>query len=291
MRAIARTSAAVTFVNALPTGFGCAAAIGIPVEAEVDARPTRSATGRLEVGPASDTPLVRASLLEALRSFGGTRPVDLRLEVRSRVPWSRGLKSSSAVSTAVLLATGRALGAAPTAETAARLSAGVARETGLSATGALDDALAAAEGGIVVTDNGHDAILARAEAEPGWGVALWIPRGRHEPSPRWAEAFRARAAEGRAAADEARAGRFLAALERNTEIVESVLGLDYRGLREELRRHGALGSGVSGLGPTLAVLAPADRVSEVARALPRGRAEVVVSAFRRSERLGPTGAA
>ena len=259
-----RSTAAVTIVNALFTGVGSAAAISMPVDAEVQLTewPTRQPTRQLIDG-ASDTPLVRASLSVAVDEFAAERSFDAKVLVRSVIPPSRGLKSSSAVSTAVISAVASALGFDPAPELVAGLSANVSRKVGLSATGAFDDALAAVSGGCVVTDNRAHRKLTEIPLDPGWRVALWVPAETHRPSPEWAERFAARAGEGRAAQQLAERGDFLGALGRNTELVEKVMGYDYRPLREELRRRGAVGAGVSGMGPTLAAVAPAGSILRV----------------------------
>ncbi len=288
MRGVGTATAAITYVNALATGSGCAAAVTLPVSAEVELRPLASTTsGPIAIDPACDTPLTRATLLEALRRYGAGEEYAARLSVRSDIPAARGLKSSSAVSGAILRAVLNAFRLRVPSEEIARVAADVAREIGLSATGAFDDALAAIEGGVVLTDNRSQQVLRRSSPDVALRVVLWIPRSRHLPSTGWNDAFVQHAAEGRAAVAAALAGRFDEAMTRNTELVERVVGYEYRPLREELRRQGAAASGVSGMGPTLATLVRPDRVPAVSAALPREGAEILTVYFRPSGPLGP----
>jgi shikimate kinase len=276
MRGVGRATGAITFVNALATGIGSAAAVTLPVEAEVELVPIRATrSARIALDPECDTPLARATLLAALQRLSRDEELDARLHIRSRVPVARGLKSSSAVSDAILRAVSNALHRPLSSVEIARISADVAQESGLSATGAFDDALAAVHGGIVVTENHSREVLRVAAPDPALQVVLWVPRSRHLPSSRWAAEFRARSGEGRAAVDAALRGRYDAAMERNTELVERVVGYEYRPLREELRRRGARASGVSGMGPTLAVLVEGARMGAVTQALPRDNADVL----------------
>lgn len=277
MRGTGRSSGAITIVNALFTGVGAAAAVSLPVEAEValTERP-RGDVGRLLIPPEAATALARESLREGLRRYAPDRSWDASLSLRSSIPPSRGLKSSSAVATAILAATARAVGHTPDPTDVARAAADVGERVGVSATGAFDDAFASIAGGAVVTDNPGRRVIRRLELDPGQRVLLWIPAAAHRPSPEWSEAFSRKAAEGRAAADLACRGETLRALERNTELVERVMGYSgYRAMREELRRQGATGSGVSGMGPTLAVLAPGERLTRLRGVLPPGAAQVV----------------
>lgn len=281
MRGVGTASAAVTFVNALPTGVGSAAAIDITVEAEVQVEPASGgAGGRIVVAPPSDSPLVRSSIAEGLRSHFPDTDVDVRAVVRSQIPPSKGLKSSSAVSAAILGAVAAAAGHRESPLETARRSAAVSQAIGLSATGAFDDALAAVGGGVVVTENSRRKLLRWDAPDPGWEAVLWVPRTTHRPSPEWADRFLEVVGEGRAAADAARAGSYLEAMRRNTELVERVVGYDYRELRTKLRQRGALASGVSGLGPTLAAITDRRHARQVATALPRGTAEVLRTSFR-----------
>jgi len=263
---------AISFVNALPTGVGSAAAIRLRVEASVQL--VRGAGPRTPVLPSGiDTPVVRTSLREAVLRF---LPAEWRvaaLDLRSEIPSGRGLKSSSAVPVAIGRAVASAAGRSLTPGEAANFSADVSSLTGLSATGAFDDATASAMGGATVVETTERRMLRHDELSAGWQVVLWIPRTEHRPSSEWRDAFRARASEGRSIARSAESGRYLVALERNSDLVESVLGLDYRRLRADLRAAGALGAGISGMGPTLAVIVPPDRAEEVRRRLPTGNAD------------------
>jgi shikimate kinase len=86
-----------------------------------------------------------------------------------------GLKSSSAAANATVLATLEALGAtdAVSREAAARIGVEAAREAGVTVTGAFDDASASMLGGVTVTDNTADELLAREAVE--WDVAVYTP--------------------------------------------------------------------------------------------------------------------
>jgi shikimate kinase len=267
VRGVGVSHAAISVVNALPLGIG--AAIGIEWPARVTARlPSATASRGLSVDPtASRTRLVRESARAALDRF---RAADggLRLSVRTTIPVARGLKSSSAVSSAVILATARAAGTEPSPEAVARLAATVGRATGVSATGAYDDAIAGLVAGGVVTDNRRDTELRRLRIDPRLAVALWIPARSHPPSPSVQKRFRRSRDLARRAIDQALAGDWVQAMAANSSLVEEVLGYRYRHLHERVARAGAVASGVSGLGPTFAVLAPPSRLRRVLAALP-----------------------
>lgn len=277
MRGVGRGWAAISIVNALFTGVGAAAAIGIPATSTAEIAPVPTGRpGRVSIAPECDTPLVRACVREGLRRFG-PGDVDGQVRVDSAIPVAKGLKSSSAVSVAVLRALAAASGHELPSESVAALSAEVSVAVGVSATGAFDDAASSATGGVVVTDNASCRVKVRGSLDPDWSVVLWTPAGTHAPSPDWAARFRAKKGAALAAVEAAERGEWLAALEANTELVERVMGYDYRPLRRALERLGALGSGVSGLGPTLATLVPKSRVRDLVRGHPAGSASLTVA--------------
>lgn len=274
MHGVGRAAGAITIVNALPTGVGCALGISLFAEAEVDLRPLSSGEEeQLRVSPGPSTPLVKAAVRGALRRYApeGRGAVDLSL--RCEIPPARGLKSSSAVASAIVLAIARAQRFEPTALEVAQLSAEVSRTAGVSATGAFDDALAGLASGFVVTDNALGMLLRAGPSDPDWIVALFVPPEGHAPSPEWGARFKAEAREGRAAAEAALRGDWWKAMALNTCLVERTMHYSYGRVRELLLRGGALGAGVSGLGPALAAVGPRDRTDPMLRALPTNGGE------------------
>jgi shikimate kinase len=268
MKGTATARAAITIVNALPTGMGCALGIELPVTACVTLeRTVGSAPPEIVVEPPADTPLVREAVRDALALTDSRSIWVARVRVDSEIPWARGLKSSSAVASAVAAATLRALDRKLPPIELARLAAGTGRRVGLSATGAFDDALAGLTSGFVLTDNRTDLLLRSVPVDPTLRVVLLIPPAEHRPSPEWREAFERRAAESRLALEDAANGHWASAIELNTALVEEVMGYDYVALRHQLRDRGAAACGVSGLGPTLAALVDQDHADSVLEGL------------------------
>ncbi|MCI4349253.1 MAG: shikimate kinase [Thermoplasmata archaeon] len=271
--------AAITFVNALATGVGSAAAIELALRADVELETGPGSALELEIPGASDSPVARASLSKAIGEFGPSSIRRARLHVDSGIPPRKGLKSSSALTVAIARAVASASGRLLSAAEAARFSADASLEAGVSATGAFDDAAASSLGGIVVTVNAERRLLRHDSLDPHWLCLLWIPPGDHAPAPEWLPTFRAHAAEGRPAEVAARSGRYVPAMERNTEFVETLLGLEYATVRRDLRRAGAIASGVSGLGPTLATLLRVEHETAVRDVLKQLPGEIRTTRF------------
>jgi len=278
-----RASGAITVSNALSTGIGCAAGIELRVEARVELTADGpGTTPTLEIPDGIRTPVVEESLhLGLLRYFPESHAL-VRLSLRSEIPAARGLKSSSAVSTAILLALSSAAGRHPPSLEVGLLSADASRRAGVSATGALDDALAGLEAGFVVTDNLRGEVLRRMPVEPDWGVVLYIPSKNHPPSPNLRAAFSGERSAGELSVRAALDGDWSKAMRLNTELVERTMGYSYGEVRDRLQRHGAVASGVSGLGPTLATIAPVGLLGDLLDRLPSDDAQKLIVPFTRS---------
>jgi len=171
MRATARAPAAGTVLNALATGHGSAFAIDEYVRATVDLDGSGDVTGTVADAPDADTTLIETCVEAVAREHD--RDVGGHVRTETAVPMAGGLKSSSAAANATVLATLDALDAEMSREDACRLGVRAAREAGVTVTGAFDDASASMLGGVTVTDNASDELLAREE--PAWHVAVFTP--------------------------------------------------------------------------------------------------------------------
>ena len=165
-----------TVLNALATGRGAAFAIDAETVAEVDLDASGSVTGEVAEDAAADTRLVERCVELTVEEYGDGEGGHVRTE--SGVPMAAGLKSSSAAANAAVLATLSALDVDVDAGGVSRLDAcrmGVraARETGVAVTGAFDDASASMLGGVTVTDNREDELLARDTVE--WDAIVYTP--------------------------------------------------------------------------------------------------------------------
>jgi shikimate kinase len=268
MRGVGEATAAITIVNAIPTGIGAAAGIDLRSRAEVTLeRRTGAPAGPPTIRPeTARTLLVRAALSAAVDRLAPEWAA-VTLDLRSDIPPATGLKSSSAVASAIARAVGNAAGRELGAPEAAALAAEVGRSSGTSATGAYDDALAGLVGEIVVTDNRSDRLLRTIPIEPELSVALWIPPGTHPPAPEARGRFPLDPRSSQAPVEAALAGRPWEAMELNSALVESAMGYGYGPVRAEVRRRGAIAAGTSGLGPAFAVVAPRSKVPALVREL------------------------
>ncbi|WP_122089622.1 shikimate kinase [Halalkalicoccus subterraneus] len=171
----AHAPAAGTILNALANERGAAFAIDLETTATVSLDDSREVRGEIDGAPEADTALIERCVELAIEEYGdcGERSLGGTVRTESEVPLAAGLKSSSAAANATVLATCAALGVDVDLLDACRLGVRGAREVGVTVTGAFDDASSSMLGGVTVTDNAEDELLANEAVE--WDVLVWAP--------------------------------------------------------------------------------------------------------------------
>ncbi|WP_435364076.1 shikimate kinase [Haloarchaeobius sp. DYHT-AS-18] len=170
----ATAPAAGTVLNALANGRGCAFAIDLETTAEVTLDDSGTFRGEVAEAADADTRLIERCAELAVERWGDdAETTGAQVTTESEVPMAAGLKSSSAAANATVVATCDALGVEPDPTDACRVGVQAARDTGVTVTGAFDDASASMLGGVTVTDNTQDELLAREEVD--WDVLVWWP--------------------------------------------------------------------------------------------------------------------
>ena len=102
----------------------------------------------------------------------------LELDFRSNIPTGYGLKSSSAISSAVALSCAKAFGKKISDEEILQLGAKTSIQTKVSITGAYDDACACHFGGFNVTDNLKMKLIHRELAPKDLQAIIFLPKSR-----------------------------------------------------------------------------------------------------------------
>lgn len=153
-----------TVINAIATWKGAAFGIDLKTYADVELSSSAAAiSGSIEGASDADTTLIVKSVEYVLDHFGLEMGGTVR--TRSEVPLASGLKSSSAAANAAVLATLSAIGEEMDPLEAVRLGVQAAKDSGVTITGAFDDACASFFGGLVVTDNRELELVRRTEKE------------------------------------------------------------------------------------------------------------------------------
>ena len=248
----------ISVINGIVNGTG--AVIGIALETVAEYTEGGDSQNVIIEGCQTDDALARICVREAMRQVG-LEPVGYTLCIRSEIPPSRGLKSSSSVCNAVIKAVFAEHKYKLPVVDMIRIGVRCAIEAGVTVTGSFDDACGCELGGFVKTYNYEDRILARKEmkAKP---VVLCIPDHIKRKVPR--EAYETRAAD----MEEAIAlcdRDVYAAMTMNGRIIAEVTG-ESGDLVELAMENGAVAAGVSGTGPAVAIICKdgdAERIAEL----------------------------
>ncbi|KTG10361.1 shikimate kinase [Haloprofundus marisrubri] len=268
-----------TVLNALATGVGSAFAIDAETRASVELDDSGVVRGEVAEDPDADTRLVERCVERVVERFGNGEGGTVRTE--SDVPMAAGLKSSSAAANATVLATLSALGvdvvddesegagtrrdatdandSAVTRLDACRIGVEAARDAGVTVTGAFDDASASMLGGVTVTDNREDALLARDEVD--WNVLVWTPPERAYSADADTDRCTRIASVAETVADLALAGRYAEAMTVNGFAFSAALGFSTDPAIEALPD--ATGVSLSGTGPSVVAVGDAEALERV----------------------------
>ncbi|MGZ8932143.1 MAG: shikimate kinase [Halobacteriota archaeon] len=149
-----------TVINAIATLKGSAFAINLKTYSEVEIV-DNGIKCEIADNPTADTALIVECARLVLKRFAPN--VGARITTRSEIPIAGGLKSSSAAANATMLGLIEALEIEMEPIDIVKLGVLAARRTGVTITGAFDDACASFFGGLVITDNEHDLLLKRVE--------------------------------------------------------------------------------------------------------------------------------
>lgn len=253
---------AVTIVNAIPTGMG--AAFGITLEADAEVKLEEGADFVYDGAP-EGAELVEGCVKAVLdKTSLGAFGADVR--VSSDIPASRGLKSSSAVSNAVVLAAARAAGADLDDGQILGVAVDQSLKAGVTVTGAFDDASACYLGGAVVTDNRQRLILSRGTIDRSLRTVIHVPDRRIGKASVKSLDFSVIRAESEEAVKLALAGEYAKAMELNSKACARVLDLSEE-VAEFARARGAVAAGITGTGPATVALVDRASARELAEAL------------------------
>lgn len=265
--ASATVHGAISIVNALATRKGATLGVALRVEADVLAVPGRSGItvtrkdGRKEAerrpGGGRRRPnhpfssrliqktvqrVVPKSELESSR---------IEIAISSEMPAGFGLKSSSAISSAVALACDRAFGLRMSDHQILLAGVEASIASKVSITGAYDDACSCYYGGFNVTDNARRRLVRHQRAPRGMSAVIFIPKNRRRGNLKRLRLLR-EAFDG--AWGLAKRAEYWKAMTINGLATASVLGSDPE-LVARLAEKGALAASVSGNGPAIAAVA------------------------------------
>jgi shikimate kinase len=268
--ATASCHGAATIVNAIATGKGAAFGLGLEAKVTVELKEGSGSVTAIDV---SEPGLVETCVKEVLGLFDYDYSATVRVE--SDIPIARGLKSSSAVANAAVLATFGALAKRHGRirmqridkeisrqqlivgndeikdETVLDLSVSCAKKAGVTITGALDDTAACYFGGFAVTDNGENKIMRKGETED-LSAVVFVPEGKSYTKDFDVEAVKTYDREVDAIWNLALQGDLYTAMTLNGLVYSAALENETAKKAADLAmKAGALSAGLSGTGPAV----------------------------------------
>jgi len=173
---VAKVYGAVSIVNAIAIGKGSTLGIDTFVETTLKKREGKG------IHITSENKTISSRLINKLiENMIPKKVLDntkLELDFRSNIPTGYGLKSSSAISSAVILSCAKAFGKIMSDEEVLKLGAKTSIQAKVSITGAYDDACACHFGGFNVTDNLKMKLLHRELGPKDLQVVIFLPKSR-----------------------------------------------------------------------------------------------------------------
>ncbi len=173
MKTLSTVHGAISIVNAIATGQGSALGISLETCAEV----TLTSDNLVEVIINNDKSenIGLAQECFKLVKMKTSESCGAKITVNSDIPIGRGLKSSSAAATAIILSCLKAFEIVMTEKEILDLSVQASKNSGVTITGALDDAAACFLGGLVVTNNSSNELLSRVIVDDDYSILIHVP--------------------------------------------------------------------------------------------------------------------
>lgn len=239
---------AISIVNAIATGKG--ATMGINPKVEVTMESSDGSGISLESDSKNASSRLITTTIEKIVSKKQLAKTKLRLLLNSEIPTGYGLKSSSAISSAVSLAAAKLFNEKLDDTKIVLAGVDASIETKVSITGAYDDACACYYGGFVVTDNYKREIVNSEKAPTNIEVVIFVPNSRKRGN---IKKLKTLGSVFERAWDFAKKSDYWNAMIINGFATSSILNSDPK-LITKLVENGAMGASISGNGPAIAAV-------------------------------------
>lgn len=248
---------AISIVSAIASGKG--AALGITPKVEVIMESIPGSGISIKSGSQNLSSRLITRTIEKIVSKKQLSETKLNLLLNSEIPTGYGLKSSSAISSAVALAAAKLF--KQKIDDSKILLAGVnaSIETKVSLTGAYDDACACYYGGFMVTDNYKRKIISSKKAPTNLKVVIFIPKSRKRGNIKKLKTLNTVFER---AWNFAKNEDYWNAMILNGFATSSILNSDPK-LITQLVEKGAIGASISGNGPSVAVVTKQSNISRI----------------------------
>jgi len=248
---------AISIVNAIATGKG--AALGISKKVNVEMETSYGKGVIIEVENKSISSRLINRVIEKIVTKNELSKTKLKVSLDTEIPTGYGLKSSSAISTAVAMVCAKLF--KPNMNDTEILNAGVKAsiETKVSLTGAYDDACACYYGGFVVTDNYKKKLIRSEKCLNHVSAVIFIPKSRKRGN---VKKLKTLSADFEQAWNLAKKSDYWNAMNLNGIATSTILSSEPE-INLKLIENGAIGASVSGNGPSIAAIVKNNSVTKI----------------------------
>ncbi len=262
---------AVSIVNAIANQKGATLGISLKVEAVVE-----TAVGNgivLESGNKSYSPRLINKTVEKIVSKKDLEQNRIAVTLDSEIPTGFGLKSSSAISSAVALACAKIFKPRLTDQQILVAGVDASIESRVSITGAYDDACSCYYGGFNVTDNAKRERVHFEKGPANLIAVIFIPKNRKRGNPKKLKILSSIFEN---AWEMARHAIYWEAMNINGLATASILNSD-PSIITSLIDKGALGASVSGNGPAVAAITKKENEPDIRKIFSQLEGNIIVS--------------
>ena len=262
---------AVSLVNAIATGNGAAVGIDTFVKTTLE---VKEGTG---IYITSDNKTISSRLINKViqNSIPKKQLEKIRLELdfQSNIPTGYGLKSSSAISTAVSMVCSKAFQRKFTDKKILKIGVESSIQTKVSLTGAYDDACACYYGGFNVTNNYKRNLVLRRPAPSNLQAIIFLPKSRKRGNLKKLKNFKPAFEK---AWELAKNGDYWNASILNGIATSSILNSNPE-LIFKLIEKGAIGATISGNGPSIMAITKKGHNSNIKKEFSSLEGNIIIS--------------
>lgn len=270
-KAHATIHGAVSLVNAIANQKGATLGIELKVEATVETSPGKGITIQSENQSLSSRLINKT--VEKIVSKKDLEQNKISITLDSEIPTGYGLKSSSAISTAIAMACAKIFKPKLTDQQILLAGVDASIESKVSITGAYDDACSCYYGGFNVTDNAKKKRIQFEKAPSNLTAIIFVPKNRKRGNLKKLKIFSSIFEK---AWELARKSNYWDSMIINGLVTSSILSSESQ-IITNLIEKGAIGASVSGNGPSIAAITKKENEAAIKKVFSSLEGHIIVS--------------
>jgi len=271
MKAKATIHGAVSLVNAIANHKGATLGISLKVIVEIETTPGKGIIIKSENKSLSSRLINKT--IEKIVSKEDLEQNKITVTLDSEIPTGYGLKSSSAISSAVALACAKIFKSKFTDQQILLAGVEASIESKVSITGAYDDACSCYYGGFNVTDNAKKKRIKHEKGPSNLIAVIFIPKNRKRGNIKNLKIF---ASVFENAWELAKKTKYWDAMIINGLATAAILNSEPK-IIANLIEKGALGASISGNGPSIAAITKKENESDIRKIFSTLEGKIIVS--------------